>query len=141
METAMPAGRPPMKSSLVDNLSAPEPDKQRLRVILQTLSGELTITQACEQLHVSETRFHDLRKQALEGALGALAPRPAGRPVTTEPEPVEVQTLREQVKDLEFELQTARVKTELAIAMPHVLREKQAKKKQPGRRRPMPRVR
>jgi transposase-like protein len=141
METAMPAGRPPMKSSLVDNLPAPEPDKQRLRVILQTLSGELSIAQACEQLDVSETRFHDLRRQALEGALGALAPKSAGRPVSKEPEPQEVHTLREQVKDLEFELQTARVKTELAIAMPHVLREKQVKKKRPARMRAKPRIR
>lgn len=140
METVMPAGRPPKKSNLVDNLPAGEQEKERLRVILQTVSGELTVAQACELLDISETRFHDLRRQALEGALGALTPKPAGRPVSKEPEPEEVQTLREQVKDLEFELQTARVKTELAIAMPHVLREKQSKKK-PARKRGKPRIR
>lgn len=139
----MPPGRPPKKSSLVDTLSAGEAEKERLRVILQTVSGELSVLAACELLNISESRFHDLRKQALEGALSALAPKPAGRPRTQpEPAPGEVQQLKEQVEDLEFELQAARVKTELAITMPHLLREKRpkAKKKKPGRQQRKPRI-
>ncbi|MCZ7607573.1 MAG: hypothetical protein M5U25_16200 [Planctomycetota bacterium] len=76
----MTRGRPPLKSALVDALPGPEEDKRRLRLILATVSGELTVAQACEQLGVGETRFFDLRRQALESALAGIAPREPGRP-------------------------------------------------------------
>lgn len=143
----MPAGRPPRKEKIVDELPAGEQERQRLQVILKTVSGELGVPEACAQLNLSESRFHDLRRKALEGALEALAPRQAGRPrKLDEPEPGQLEELEEQVKELEFELQAARVKTEIAVTMPHLLREnpgkaKKAKKRGPQRRRPKPRVR
>lgn len=146
----MPAGRPPRKEKIVDELPAGELERQRLQVILKTISGELSVPEACNQLNLSESRFHDLRRKALEGALGALALRQAGRPrKVDEPEPGQVKELEEQVRELEFELQAARVKTEIAVTMPHLLREKpgkagkakKAKKRGPQRRKPKPRVR
>jgi transposase-like protein len=118
----MPAGRPPQKTALVESLSGPEELKTRLRVILATLSGELTIAQACEQLNVGESRFHELRKQALEGALKAIEPGQSGRPgKEVTPEEAKLQELQNQVTELEFQLRTSKVQVELAQALPHVL--------------------
>lgn len=137
----MPAGRPPKKSDLVDSLDAGNMERERLRIILQTLSGEVSVVEACELLDVSETRFHDLRTQALEGALSALAPKPRGRPHKHEETPEEVQKLKEQVDDLTFELQAQRVKTEIAVTMPHLLKDKPTKKKITKKKRLRPKIR
>jgi len=53
----------------VDRLDGPEELKWRLRVLLDTLAGRVSVAQACEELGVSESRLHELRRQALVGAL------------------------------------------------------------------------
>ena len=111
-------GRQGLGLSHVDALPGTAEDRERLRVILLTLSGALSVSEACARLSLSETRFAALRTAALSGALAALAPRPAGRPRTREEEPDEVATLREQVRDLRLELACAGVKTEIALVMP-----------------------
>src|SRR5262249_55934413 len=96
--------------------------KERLRVILQVLTGELTAAAAQLQLGVSPSRFHELRRQALEGALARLTPAAAGRP-PKEPEHSErEQELLRRIDDLEVDLQAAFVRTEIALVMPHVLK-------------------
>jgi hypothetical protein len=117
----MPAGRPPQGVNHVDRLEGPEELKRRLRVILETLTGECSIPEACERLGVSESRLHDLRREALEGALGALMPRPAGRPPSQPPEGAAREAeLEGRIRELEIDLQAALVRTELALAMPHL---------------------
>jgi hypothetical protein len=74
---------------------------------------------------VSEARFHELRKDALQHLADALATRLPGRPPKEE-EPIqasEMEALRQQVAELELDLQVARTRTELALTMPHVLQE------------------
>jgi hypothetical protein len=131
----MGAGRPPEGVNHVDRLEGPEELKERLRVILETLTGACSIPQACERLGISESRLHDLRREALEGALGALMPRPAGRPASTLPPGAEREAdLELRVKELEVDLQAALVRTELALAMPHLF-EGGSKKKGSHRRK------
>lgn len=118
----MSRGRPPLKSALVDALQGPQETKQRLRVILATVSGELTVAEACEQLGIGETRFFDLRRQALEGALAGIAPGEPGRPAQTESaDAAKVKQLQKQLDDVKYELYTAQVKAELAAVLPHGL--------------------
>lgn len=118
----MSRGRPPLKSALVDALQGPQETKQRLRVILATISGELSIIQACEQLGISETRFFDLRRQALEGALAGIAPGEPGRPAQTESaDAAKVKELQRQLDDVKYDLYTAKVRAELAAVLPHVI--------------------
>lgn len=118
----MPAGRPPQKTALVESLTGPEELKARLRVILATLSGELTIAQACQQLNVGESRFHELRKQALEGALKAIEPGQSGRPgKELTPEQAKLQEMQQQLEKLEYELRLSKTQAELAKALPHVV--------------------
>lgn len=118
----MPAGRPPVGSAHVITLDGTVDDKHRLRVVLDVLSGSLSVGRACELLHISEARFHQLRRQALQGALNALAPGAPGRPpVAVEPISDTQRQLEQQVRELQVELQCALTRTELALAMPQLL--------------------
>jgi len=125
--------RPPGGVGHVDRLDGPEELKWRLRVLLDTLAGRVSVTQACEELGVSESRLHELRRQALVGALGALMPKPAGRPATAATTGDREQELQARVRELEVDLQAALVRTELALAMPELFRG-HAKKNRRGRK-------
>ena len=127
--------RPPEGVGHVDRLDGPEDLKRRLRVLLETLSGRVSVAQACEELGVSESRLHELRREALEGALGALMPKPAGRPATAQTTTEREKELEGRIQELEVDLQAALVRTELALAMPELFRSKKNsrhRKKQPG---------
>lgn len=120
----MPAGRPPDKLGHVDRLEGDDESKRRLRIVLATLVGELSVVEACERLVVSESRFHEMRRQALEGALSSLTPGVPGRPAKSSdenPTGDRLVELERENRQLRIELQAAYVRTELALGMPHVL--------------------
>ena len=119
----MGRGRPPVGLGHVDRLLGPESSKQRLRVILASLTGVMTVEQACHELGVGEARFHVLRREALEGALSALGPRRTGRPPAPEPSAEERQLaeLQQEIDHLKLDLYASRVREKLALTMPHVL--------------------
>ena len=73
-------GRKPTGAQLVERLEGSEHAKTRLKVILETLSGQRTIPDACEELGIQESMFHRVRSEVLQTALGRLEPRPLGRP-------------------------------------------------------------
>ena len=126
----MRRGRPPLGIQHVSRLSGTAESKRRLRVILQTLAGEMSIEEACRRLEVSESRLHQMRHDALAGALSGLEPRPAGRPPTPEPDPTDrVAELEAQVRELRIDLQASRVRTEVALTMPHLLRDGKKKRR------------
>ena len=102
-------GRPPLRAEHVERLSGSQRAKLRLRVILETLEGRVTIPEACRQLGIGETRFHQLRHRCLQQAVEWLEPRPAGR----RPAPPEA-AAPQQLDQLQAELQAAR--HELALA-------------------------
>lgn len=106
----------------MDSLPGDSAEKERLKAILATLSGELPAKEASEQLGVSESRFHELRQAALKGMLSGLAPRPPGRP-PKERESPDVQALQERVAWLEEELEISRLRTEIAMWKPSLLRD------------------
>ena len=116
-------GRPPKGLAHVDSLEGDASSKKRLKAILATLSGELSVPEACERLEVSETRFHDLRRSALEGMLAGIEPRPPGRPPKEPEEDPEVTYLKARLAWAEEELQITRVRTEIALVNPKLLRD------------------
>jgi hypothetical protein len=132
--------RPPEGVGHVDRLEGPEELKWRLRVLLDTLAGRVSVAQACEELGVSESRLHELRRQALVGALGALMPRPAGRPSTVQTTTDRERELRTRIDELEVDLQAALVRTELALAMPELFRggSKKNRRRRKKNERPAP---
>jgi hypothetical protein len=100
----------------IDNLRGEEDDKWRLRVILSTLTGELFMDEAYDELGVGPTQFANLRKQVLQGALDALQARPVGRPRrATSVSEDEVQAMRRRIAELERDAKIQRSRLELAI--------------------------
>ena len=130
------AGRPPKKLGHIDGLEGPASDKQRLRVILETITGEKAVLHACEELAVSEARLHELRRQVLQGALDGLAPGRPGRPRNAQlAVPGRVRELERQLQELELELKLSQAREEIAMTMPHVLVGKKNKPQAKARRR------
>jgi transposase-like protein len=116
--------RPPEGPNQVERLDGDAEAKRRLRVILETLSGERSVEDACTALGVSASRFHELRRDALEAALGGLEPGVAGRPrrpSESEPSKERLAELERENRELELELQASYVRTEIALAMPQLL--------------------
>jgi hypothetical protein len=111
-----------MGPKLVDSLTGSDHAKRRLKTLLETLSGEKSVEEACEELGLSEAAFHKLRSEFLQEAVGLLEPKPLGRPASL---PSETEELREEyerrIGDLEIDLQAARVREEIALSMPHLL--------------------
>jgi hypothetical protein len=106
----------------VDKLPGDAAAKERLRVVLETLSGECRVQEACERLNLSEQRFDQVRIEALQAALLALEPKPLGRPPrASSPAEAALACLRARVAELEGQLRVAAVRTEVAAILPHTV--------------------
>jgi hypothetical protein len=113
-------GRYPSGPEFVDKLPGDVAAKERLRVVLETLTGACRVQEACQRLNLSEQRFDQVRIEALQAALAALAPKPIGRPPHVDsPAEAEVEQLRARVAELEAQLRVAAVRTEVAAILPH----------------------
>lgn len=126
-------GRRPIGPELAERLEGSARARQRMRVILETLSGAMRVAEACAELGICSQRFEALRAEAIGAGVAALEPRPMGRPARAERQP-EVVRLEERVAELEAELKVARVRAELAGRLPSRHR-KVSKKSRPRSRR------
>jgi helix-turn-helix protein len=128
-------GRTPSGPEYVDRLSGSETAKERLKVVLETMTGAARVREACERLQICEQRFHQLRQQMMEAALAALEPRSPGRPAgaasggAASAADEQVRVLEEQLLAKDVELRAAKVREELALALPRVVHEPPAPKK------------
>jgi transposase-like protein len=123
MESLRMAGRKPLGPALVEHLDGSTNAKERLELILQTLSGQLTVVAACHILDISEAMFYKLRNRALQCCLADLEPKPRGRPPhATTPDQDRCQELSAEVTALRRELEVKDVRLELAQALPQVMR-------------------
>jgi hypothetical protein len=129
-------GRPPQGPRLVENVEGSDAAKERLRVILETLAGTLSVEHACALLGVGEARFHEMRSEVLRQAVSLLEPKPKGR--RPEPPPSEdaqdIERLRQQVDKLRTDLRASQVREKIALVAPQLLQpapEDSAKKKSP----------
>ena len=112
-------GRRPVGPELVDRLQGSESARERVKVVLQTMTGELRVQEACEQLQISEQRFDELRNEAIQAAVASLEPKPTGRPMrVTVMNPAEAERLQQRVVELEAQVAAAVVRAELATALP-----------------------
>jgi hypothetical protein len=132
----MPRGRPIAGVDLVDHVDAPRAARRRVRVVLATVAGQLSIADACAQLGVQRTRFHALRAQVLHGALEAVGARPRGRRRASHEDAPEVRALQARIRELELALRTALLRSEIALTMPFLLDRVGRKKKGSARDRP-----
>lgn len=103
----------------IDELDGTPEEKRRLKTILKTVFGVSRLFESCGALVVGETRFRQLRRQALQGALDALKPKPPGRP--SKASIADAQRLRELeqlLAEKELQLQQALVREEVALILP-----------------------
>jgi hypothetical protein len=138
-------GRRPAGPDYVDGLEGSQLARHRLKVILQTLKGECRLSEACTELNISPQRFHQLREEALTGALLSIEPgSPGRRPQTPSPDAERIRALETELAAKEVELKAARARAEIATILPSVAsptREAESKKKtrrSPPRRTPRP---
>ena len=131
--------------NIVEHLEGSPQAKDRLRAILQALCGQIGIPEACQELGIAPTRFHEMRNGVLQTALEALEPRPRGRPPHRRlPQDDHVEDLEHQVWSLKADLQAAQIRQELSVLMPRAERPSDPKpdggKKSGQRRRSRRRV-
>lgn len=111
----MTMGRPNKRLEHLDKYDVSEQSQLRGRVVMQTLTGELSVAEACEQLGVDRSRFWHLRDQALQWYLDSFEPGRPGRPRKHDVEvDAEAKALRERVAQLERELKLAEARADLA---------------------------
>ena len=119
----MARGRPSAGPRLADKLDGSERARRRLRVILETVAGERTVSEACDELGISESAFYGLRSKVLSSALESLEPKPAGR---KRPEKTvageRIEELEAEVDRLQLHLRASQTREELALVMPHILK-------------------
>lgn len=128
--------RPPLGVGHVDRLDGSRREKERLRAILGTLTGELEVEEACAAMGVSATRFADLRRAALQAALESLEPGVPGRPrkvLTAESE--ELVRVRRERDEALIRYRAEQVRTQIALVMPHLLIDRGGGKKAMARSR------
>jgi len=123
MEESSMRGRRPAGPDYVDHLrDCDDQTKRRLKVIMQTMSGDLRVHEACAILGISPQRFHQMREQALQGAADVLKPRPKGRPRRRRSsEQQQVEQLQQELGDAKVELCAAQARVEIATLLPRVL--------------------
>jgi len=114
----------------VTDMDGSETARARLQQIVRALAGQTSVPEACAALDIGESRFHQLREEALQGALAALEPRPSGRPARpAEPGAARIAALEQELRERERELQAYRIRLELAEALPGLRRPDAAVKK------------
>jgi hypothetical protein len=132
------AGRKPVGPALAERVSGSEQARQRLKVLLETITAERSMDAACQALSIHKTRLFTLRARMLEAAAAALEPGPVGRPPqTVDPQAAQIAELETRIKQLEVELQASRLRGELAEALPRLAAERsprRKKKRRPGKR-------
>jgi uncharacterized membrane protein YccC len=116
----MTAGRPPLGAELVEDTEGSPQAKKRVQIILQTLAGQMTIPQACAELNIGESRFHELRHELLQQMVQAAEGKPRGRPPSPQ-EGARCLQLRQELDSLRLDLRAAQIREELATMLPHLL--------------------
>jgi hypothetical protein len=120
-------GRPNKGADLVTDVEGSEQARQRLKIILQTLAGAMTIEQGCDALGVRRSGFHKLRRQFLARATDLLEPRPRGRQRRQASEvDRQIAQLKHQIVQLKLDLKAQQIREEIALVMPHLLKNKRA---------------
>lgn len=109
-------GRKPQGWKLIDQLSADESCKARFTAFLETMSGQRTVREVCQELGIQQSRFFALRNQWLQEAVDLLAPKPMGRPRNALPDEPPVEELKQQVHDLQQRVLAAELRAKLAEA-------------------------
>lgn len=115
----MVMGRPNKGVSHVENCDGSAQSKRRAKVVLQTITGEISVIEGMQKLRVQRPYFASMRSRALQGLVEALEPgRPGPKPKHDAETDQRVAELSSKVAQLERELQLERARAELAPLLP-----------------------
>jgi hypothetical protein len=73
-------GRKPLSTEHLRRVQGSPHAKERMRVFLETLGGKITVDEACQQIGIGDSQFHQVRHRWLQEAVELLEPRQSGRP-------------------------------------------------------------
>lgn len=122
----MARGRQANVAKVISRTAGSADAKARLNAILATMAGKQSVAQACRLLGVGERRFHKLRNEFLNDAILWCEPRGPGRPphASTPRSDNErrVEELEAALRDLRIDLRASRIREEIALVVPHVVR-------------------
>jgi hypothetical protein len=128
-------GRRPLGIDLVERMQGDPRAKERLMAVLESLHGDGPVSELASICGVGRSRFYELRDQALWGALWALHPERRGpKPREIDERDERIASLEGEIDSLRVQLVAARVRTEVALVMPHLLREPSTKVPKRSRR-------
>lgn len=97
----------------MDEIPGNRESKRRAKLILQTITGELSVDEACALMGVGPTQFANLRTQGLKAMADSFDPKPVGRPAKVEMSPSD-SAAQKRVAALERENRLLRAQVELA---------------------------
>jgi hypothetical protein len=98
----------------VDEIQGSRESKRRAKVILKTLSGELSVREGCEQLGIGPTQFANLRMLFLRYGIDGLEPRRVGRPPRHAVASSQEVELLQRIAELERQNQLLQAQVEVA---------------------------
>lgn len=122
-------GRKTSAKRLVDSLEGEASTKAQLQAVLDVLAEKKSVADVCTELGIGEATFHRLKERALGAALEALVPGRPGRPPKAPEIPTEVGELKRALRETRIELEASRIREEIALVMPHLLKRREVKKK------------
>jgi cytochrome P450 len=108
-------GRKPSGPELVQQLEGSAASKKRAEIILRTVAGQLSVTEASALLGITPQRLHVLREEGLQALVDQFEPRPLGRPRKM---PASAVALSVEIERLQQELEAARLREEIALLLP-----------------------
>jgi hypothetical protein len=111
----MVMGRPNKGVDHLDNCDCSELARQRGKLILQTITGELSVQDACDEMGIQRPRFQELRARALQCYSEGVEAGHPGRPRTRDVERDEREAeLLSRIASLERQLEVAEAKALVA---------------------------
>ena len=100
---------------------------------METLAGELSVKEACEQLGISPSQFANLRAQAIQSLVDGLEPKAAGRPRRASVISERELETRQRLADLERENRLLRTQLEVVAIRTE---DRRSKSDRPAAKRP-----
>ena len=108
------AGRKPQGWKLIEGLGGDAQGKARLIAVLQTLAGERTVKDVCQELGIQQSRFFEMRTNWLHEARDLLSPKRVGRPPHEQLVDPQVRALEARISELQQQVAAAELRAKLA---------------------------
>jgi hypothetical protein len=103
--------------AIIDRQDASEVARERCRVLMRVVSGEMTMETAATQLGISRQRLHALRERMTTVSVASLEPQSSGRPAAPGPDAkdLRIAALEQELGRTKRDLDCAMIRAEIAL--------------------------